>query len=174
MTNSAQPAQFAQPGPGLGFGERILVADGAMGTMLQASDVSLDDFDGHEGCNEILNVIRPDVVTAVHQGYLRAGVDCITTSTFGANLGNLGEYGLAGRIAELSEAGARLARPAAGQWSTPDRPRWVLGSAGPGTKLPTLAPERIAVALTEEFQLVPEQSTDALIAFHPEARYFSA
>ena len=138
MTNSARPAQFAEPGQGLVFGQRVLVADGAMGTMLQASDVSLDDFDGHEGCNEILNVTRPDVVSAVHQGYLAAGVDCVTTNTFGANLGNLGEYGLAGRIGELSEAGARLARAAASQWSTPDRPRWVLGSVGPGTKLPTL------------------------------------
>jgi 5-methyltetrahydrofolate--homocysteine methyltransferase len=138
MTNSARPAQFAEPGQGLVFGQQVLVADGAMGTMLQASDVSLDDFDGHEGCNEILNVTRPDVVTAVHQGYLAAGVDCITTNTFGANVGNLGEYGLAGRIGELSEAGARLARAAAGQWSTPGRPRWVLGSVGPGTKLPTL------------------------------------
>ncbi len=138
MTNSARPAQFAEPGQGLVFGQRVLVADGAMGTMLQASDVSLDDFDGHEGCNEILNVTRPDVVSAVHQGYLAAGVDCITTNTFGANLGNLGEYGLAGHIGELSEAGARLARAAASQWSTPGRPRWVLGSVGPGTKLPTL------------------------------------
>jgi 5-methyltetrahydrofolate--homocysteine methyltransferase len=138
MTNSAQPAQFAPPGLGPALGQRVLVADGAMGTMLQASEVSLTDFDGHEGCNEILNVTRPDVVRAVHEGYLEAGADCITTNTFGANLGNLGEYGLTGRIAELSEAGGRLARAAADQWSTPDRPRWVLGSVGPGTKLPTL------------------------------------
>ena len=138
MTNSARAAQFAEPGQGLVFGQRVLVADGAMGTMLQASDVSLDDFDGHEGCNEVLNVTRPDVVSAVHQGYLAAGVDCVTTNTFGANLGNLGEYGLEGRIGELSEAGARLARAAASQWSAPGQPRWVLGSVGPGTKLPTL------------------------------------
>ncbi len=144
MTNSAQPAQFAQPGLGLASGGQVLVADGAMGTMLQASEVSLGDFDGHEGCNEILNVTRPDLVSAVHQAYLQAGVDCITTNTFGANLGNLGEYGLTGRIAELSEAGARLARAAADQWSTPDRPRWVLGSVGPGTKLPTLGHVRFA------------------------------
>ncbi|MGP7997433.1 MAG: methionine synthase [Streptosporangiaceae bacterium] len=130
MTNSARP--------GLALGDRVLVADGAMGTMLQASQASLSDFDGHEGCNEILNVTRPDVVRAVHHGYLDAGADCITTNTFGANLGNLGEYGLTARIAELSEAGARLARAAADQYATPGRPRWVLGSVGPGTKLPTL------------------------------------
>ncbi len=118
--------------------DRILVADGAMGTMLQAADLSLDDFEGHEGCNEVLNVTRPDVVRAVHEEYLQAGADCIETNTFGANLANLGEYGIEHRIAELSEAGARLAREAADAWSTPQRPRYVLGSIGPGTKLPTL------------------------------------
>src|SRR5215470_10380219 len=118
--------------------ERVVVADGAMGTMLQASPATLSDFDGHEGCNEILNLTRPDIVRAVHDGYLDAGVDCITTNTFGANLGNLGEYGIADRIGELSEAGARIARQAADQWPGRDRTRWVLGSMGPGTKLPTL------------------------------------
>jgi len=118
--------------------ERVVVADGAMGTMLQASDATLDDFDGYEGCNEILNVTRPDIVTGIHRAYLEAGADCITTNSFGANLGNLGEYGIAERIAELSEASARIARAAADRASTPDRPRWVLGSIGPGTKLPTL------------------------------------
>ncbi|HMH35596.1 MAG TPA: methionine synthase, partial [Streptosporangiaceae bacterium] len=76
--------------------------------------------------------------TAVHEAYLEAGADCVTTNSFGANLGNLGEYEIADRIAELSEASARLARAAADRWATPDRPRWVLGSMGPGTKLPTL------------------------------------
>ena len=118
--------------------ERVVVADGAMGTMLQASDATVDDFESYEGCNEILNVTRPDIVTAVHEAYLDAGADCVTTNSFGANLGNLGEYGIAERIAELSEASARLARAAADRWATPDRPRWVLGSMGPGTKLPTL------------------------------------
>src|ERR1700759_4001924 len=118
--------------------ERVVVADGAMGTMLQSSDATVDDFESYEGCNEILNVTRPDIVTAVHEAYLDAGADCVTTNSFGANLGNLGEYGIAERIAELSEASARLARAAAGRWATPDRPRWGLGSMGPGTKLPTL------------------------------------
>ena len=118
--------------------ERVVVADGAMGTMLQASDATVDDFESYEGCNEILNVTRPDIVTAVHDAYLEAGADCVTTNSFGANLGNLGEYEIADRIAELSEASARLARAAADRWATPDRPRWVLGSMGPGTKLPTL------------------------------------
>lgn len=118
--------------------ERVVIADGAMGTMLQAAECSLEDFEGHEGCNEILNVTRPDVVGAVHDAYLAVGVDCIETNTFGANLANLGEYGISERIGELAEAGARIARDAADRWSTPEHPRWVLGSIGPGTKLPTL------------------------------------
>src|SRR5213080_3586806 len=131
--------------------QRVVVADGAMGTMLQASAATLDDFDGHEGCNEILNITRPDIVRSVHDGYLEAGVDCITSNTFGANLGNLGEYGLQDRIGELSEAGARIARQAADAWAAPERPRWVLGSVGPGTKLPTLGHVRFA-ALRDSYQ----------------------
>ena len=119
--------------------ERVVIADGAMGTMLQASDATADDFGGHEGCNEILNVTRPDIVAAVHRAYLEAGADCVTTNTFGANLGNLGEYGIPDRITELSKAGALLAREVADEFTAADgRPRWVLGSIGPGTKLPTL------------------------------------
>jgi len=116
----------------------VVVADGAMGTMLQAADPSLADFEGHEGCNEILNVTRPDVVRAVHEAYLAVGVDAVETNTFGANLGNLGEYGVEHRIHELALAGALLAREAADAWSTPEQPRFVLGSVGPGTKLPSL------------------------------------
>ncbi|MGC4879212.1 methionine synthase [Micromonospora sp. DT43] len=118
--------------------DRILIADGAMGTMLHAADLTLDDFDGLEGCNEILNVTRPDVVRGVHDAYLAAGADCVETNTFGANLANLAEYDIPQRIRELSEAGARIAREAADAASTPERPRFVLGSIGPGTKLPTL------------------------------------
>jgi 5-methyltetrahydrofolate--homocysteine methyltransferase len=118
--------------------ERVVVADGAMGTMLQDAGPTLDDFEGHEGCNEILNITRPDIVRAVHEAYLAAGVDCIETNTFGANLGNLGEYDITERIEELAEAGARIASEVAAEAATPDRPRWVIGAVGPGTKLPTL------------------------------------
>ncbi|HEY7010872.1 MAG TPA: homocysteine S-methyltransferase family protein, partial [Jatrophihabitantaceae bacterium] len=118
--------------------ERVVVGDGAMGTMLQAADLTLDDFEGHEGCNEILNATRPDVVRGVHDAYFAAGSDAVETNTFGANWANLGEYGIVERIRELAHAGAVLAREVADGWSTPDRPRWVLGSVGPGTKLPTL------------------------------------
>ena len=109
-----------------------------MGTMLQGSPTTLDDFDGHEGCNEILNVTRPDIVRVIHDAYLEAGVDCVKTNTFGANLGNLGEYGIADRIDELAR-GRRAHRPGGRRRVvTGERPRWVLGSMGPGTKLPTL------------------------------------
>src|ERR1700748_758338 len=78
--------------------ERVVIADGAMGSMLQGCPLTLEDFDGHEGCNDVLNVTRPAVVTGIHEAYLAAGADCITTNTFGANLGNLGEYGISDRI----------------------------------------------------------------------------
>jgi 5-methyltetrahydrofolate--homocysteine methyltransferase len=144
MTTSDRPPRQAAHHLRAALDQRVVVADGAMGTMLQASPVTLGDFDGHEGCNEILNITRPDVVRSIHDGYLAAGVDCITTNTFGANFGNLGEYGLQSRIEELSEAGARIARAAADAASTESRPRWVLGSVGPGTKLPTLGHVRFA------------------------------
>ncbi|MGK5730404.1 methionine synthase [Streptomyces sp. URMC 124] len=118
---------------------RVVVADGAMGTMLQAQDPSMDDFEQLEGCNEVLNVTRPDIVRSVHEAYFAAGVDCVETNTFGANFAALGEYDIAHRIFELSEAGARVARETADDFTARDgRTRWVLGSVGPGTKLPTL------------------------------------
>jgi 5-methyltetrahydrofolate--homocysteine methyltransferase len=115
-----------------------VIADGAMGTMLQEADPSMDDFQGHEGCNEVLNVSRPDIVRRVHDSYLEAGVDAIETNTFGANWANLAEYGIEDRIYELAFAGGVIAREAADAFSTKDKPRFVLGSLGPGTKLPSL------------------------------------
>ncbi|MES9507532.1 methionine synthase [Streptomyces sp. NPDC000609] len=118
---------------------RVVVADGAMGTMLQAQDPSLDDFQDLEGCNEILNVTRPDIVRSVHEEYFAVGVDCVETNTFGANLAALGEYDIPERVFELSESGARIAREVADEFTAATgQQRWVLGSMGPGTKLPTL------------------------------------
>ena len=122
----------------IALAQRVVIADGAMGTMLQAANPSLEDFQGFEGCNEILNITRPELVSSVHRQYFEAGVDAVETNTFGANLANLGEYGIPERIYELAAAGARIARSVADEYSTPDAPRWVLGSLGPGTKLPTL------------------------------------
>ncbi len=117
--------------------ERVLIVDGAMGTMLQEQNPTLEDFQGHEGCNEILNVSSPEMVKKVHRAYLEVGVDGIETNTFGANFGNLAEYGIEDRIFELAYAGAKLAREVADEFSS-TQPRWVFGSIGPGTKLPTL------------------------------------
>ncbi|MFE4966093.1 methionine synthase [Streptomyces sp. NPDC056660] len=118
---------------------RVVVADGAMGTMLQAQDPTLDDFQQLEGCNEILNLTRPDIVRSVHEAYFDAGVDCVETNTFGANYAAMAEYDIPERVHELSEAGARIARETADGYAARDgRQRWVLGSIGPGTKLPTL------------------------------------
>ncbi|MGW8702134.1 methionine synthase [Streptomyces eurythermus] len=118
---------------------RVVVADGAMGTMLQAQEPSLEDFENLEGCNEILNLTRPDIVRSVHEAYFAVGVDCVETNTFGANHSALGEYDISHRVHELSQAGARVARETADEFTARDgRPRWVLGSMGPGTKLPTL------------------------------------
>jgi 5-methyltetrahydrofolate--homocysteine methyltransferase len=118
--------------------ERVVIGDGAMGTMLQAAELTLDDFAGLEGCNEILNDTRPDVVEHIHRAYFQAGADAVETNTFGCNLSNLGDYDIADRIRELSEKATVIARRVADEMGTPQRRRYVLGSMGPGTKLPTL------------------------------------
>uniref|UniRef100_A0AAU2JM57 Methionine synthase n=2 Tax=Streptomyces TaxID=1883 RepID=A0AAU2JM57_9ACTN len=118
---------------------RVVVADGAMGTMLQAQDPTMEDFQQLEGCNEVLNVTRPDIVRTVHEAYFSVGVDCVETNTFGTNYAALAEYDIADRNFELSESGARIAREVADEFTaSTGQQRWVLGSMGPGTKLPTL------------------------------------
>ncbi|MEY4742458.1 MAG: hypothetical protein RL672_1208 [Actinomycetota bacterium] len=124
---------------------RVVVADGAMGTMIQESDPTLVDYENLEGCNEILNVTRPDIIERIHRTYLTAGAEAIETNTFGANFPNLADYGIEDRIEELAFAGAALARKAADEFATADKPRWVLGSIGPGTKLPSLGHEKFSV-----------------------------
>ena len=121
---------------------RVVVADGAMGTMIQEANPSLEDFENLEGCNEVLNITRPELIADIHRKYLDAGAEAIETNTFGANFANLSEYGIPERIAELAEAGARIAREVAAEFG---EDRWVLGSVGPGTKLPTLGHEKFSV-----------------------------
>ncbi|MEE1800129.1 methionine synthase [Streptomyces sp. NPDC101062] len=118
---------------------RVVVADGAMGTMLQAQDPTMEDFQDLEGCNEILNVTRPDIVRSVHEEYFAVGVDCVETNTFGTNYAALAEYDIPERVFELAESGARIAREVADEFTaSTGQQRWILGSMGPGTKLPTL------------------------------------
>jgi 5-methyltetrahydrofolate--homocysteine methyltransferase len=133
VTSAKTPSELRKA-----LSSRVVIADGAMGTMLQEADPTLEDFQGHEGCNEILNVSRPDIVRSVHDRYLEVGVDAIETNTFGANWANLAEYAIEDRIYELAYAGGVIARESADAYSTPEKPRFVLGSLGPGTKLPSL------------------------------------
>ncbi|WP_416969161.1 methionine synthase [Streptomyces sp. 4F14] len=146
---------------------RVVVADGAMGTMLQAQEPTLEDFQDLEGCNEILNLTRPDIVRSVHEAYFDAEVDCVETNTFGANFAALAEYDIPERVHELSEAGARIARETADAYTARDgRQRWVLGSIGPGTKLPTLghvAYTTIRDAFQQNAEGLIQGGADALI-----------
>ncbi len=118
--------------------ERVLVFDGAMGTMIQQAAPSIDDFLGKEGCNEILVETRPDLIEGIHRAYFEAGADVVETNTFGGQPYVLAEYDLGERAFELNRMGAAVARAAADRRSTPERPRFVAGSMGPGTRLVTL------------------------------------
>jgi len=126
--------------------ERVVIFDGAMGTGIQARGLTADDFGGPdlEGCNEVLVVTRPDVIAELHASYLEVGCDVIETDTFGSFGVPLAEYGIAERAYELNVAAARIAREVASGYSTPDRPRWVSGSVGPGTKFASLGQIRFA------------------------------
>ncbi|MFP5309980.1 MAG: homocysteine S-methyltransferase family protein [Actinomycetes bacterium] len=121
--------------------ERVLVFDGGMGTTLQAYDLTAEDFgsDDLDGCNEILVRTRPDVVEQVHREFLEVGVDAVETDTFGGAPWVLDEYGLGDDTEELNRLAAEAARRACDAYSTPERPRFVVGSIGPGTKAPTLS-----------------------------------
>lgn len=116
--------------------ERILILDGAMGTMIQQEDLSPQDFGGEEleGCNETLVIHRPDVIQSIHEKYLEAGADLIETNTFGATSVVLAEYDIPELAREINLEAARLARAAVQKYSTPEQPRYVVGAMGPTTK----------------------------------------
>jgi 5-methyltetrahydrofolate--homocysteine methyltransferase len=145
MTQAPTPARAATAR--IGFLERlhapdrpVLVFDGATGTSLQQMDLGADDFGGAalEGCNEYLVFTRPDAVQAVHRQFLEVGADVIETDTFGATSLVLAEYDIADQAFAINKRAAELAREMADAWSTPEKPRFVAGSMGPTTKLPTL------------------------------------
>ncbi len=137
--------------------ERVVVFDGATGTNLQLRELGPDDFGGPalEGCNEILAVTRSDVVSDLHASFLEVGCDVVETDTFGAFAVPLAEYGIAERTVELNLAAARIARSVADDFATPDHPRWVAGSIGPGTKFPSLGNIRF-VDLRDAYQVQVE------------------
>ncbi|MEG3849609.1 methionine synthase [Microcoleus sp. herbarium19] len=118
----------------------VIVFDGAMGTNLQVQNLTAEDFGGkeYEGCNEYLVHTKPEAVANVHRGFLEAGADVIETDTFGAASIVLAEYDLADKAYYLNKTAAELAKGIAAEFSTPEKPRFVAGSIGPGTKLPTL------------------------------------
>ncbi|MZQ87357.1 methionine synthase [Paenibacillus sp. 5J-6] len=116
--------------------KKIMILDGAMGTMIQQENLTAEDFGGDEldGCNEILCVTRPDVIRKIHEAYFAAGADMIETNTFGTTSVVLAEYDLQDRHRELNLAAAKLAIEAANKYSTPEWPRYVVGAMGPTTK----------------------------------------
>ncbi|NJN04497.1 MAG: methionine synthase, partial [Leptolyngbyaceae cyanobacterium RM1_1_2] len=118
----------------------VIVFDGATGTSLQTQDLSAADFGGpeYEGCNEYLVFTKPEAVEKVHRGFLAVGADVIETDTFGGTSVVLAEYDLAAQAYALNKKAAELAKRVAEEYSTPEKPRFVAGSMGPGTKLPTL------------------------------------
>src|ERR1051326_3576539 len=118
--------------------ERVLIFDGATGTNLQLHNPTVDDYAGLEGCTEILLDTHPDWIEQLHASFFKAGCQVVETDSFGANRIVLAEYGIAERAYELNVKAAQLAKKVARQFATQETPRWVAGSMGPGTKLPSL------------------------------------
>src|SRR6266705_510631 len=118
--------------------ERVVIYDGAMGTNIQFRNPSVDDFWGKEGCNELLALSRPDIIKDIHTSFFAVGCDVVETNTFGATRVVLAEYDLQDKVAELNIAAAKIAKEVAQQFSSKDKPRFVAGSIGPTTKLPSL------------------------------------
>jgi 5-methyltetrahydrofolate--homocysteine methyltransferase len=146
--------------------EKVLLCDGAIGTRILGMPLDIErDFLGKENCTDILCLTRPDLVRELHRGYFEAGADMVETDTFGGSPITLGEFGIADRAFEVNRRGAELAREAAEQFSD-SRHRWVLGSVGPGTKLPTLgniAYDPLEAALTEQCRGLIAGGVDAIL-----------
>src|SRR5215472_3540208 len=118
--------------------ERVVIYDGAMGTQIQERHPSLDDFWGKENCSEVLVLSRPDMIKDIHAAYFKVGADVVETNTFGGTSIVLGEFNLQDKVHEINKRAAELAREVAADFNTADRPRFVAGSIGPTTKLPSL------------------------------------
>ena len=118
--------------------ERVVIYDGAMGTNIQKRNPTLDDYWGKENCSEILVLSRPDIIREIHADFFRVGCDVVETNTFGGTSLVLGEFDLRDKVREINVKAAQLAREVAQQFSTKDKPRFVAGSMGPTTKLPSL------------------------------------
>src|SRR5499427_1541762 len=145
--------------------ERVVVYDGAMGTNIQLRNPSLDDFWGKENCSEVLVLSRPDIIKDIHASFLQVGCDVVETNTFGGTSIVLGEFDLKDRVAEINIAAAKLAKDVAIQFSTKDKPRFVAGSIGPTTKLPSLGHigfDEMAAAYEQQAAALIEGGVDVL------------
>ncbi len=138
--------------------QKILIFDGAMGTNLQYMNLKPSDFGGKDGCNEYLIETKPEAVAAVHESFLKAGCDVLESNTFGSSRLVLNEYDIGDKVLELNRKAVELARKCADKYSTPDKPRFVAGSVGPTTKLPTLG----HISFDEMYALYCEQFTGLL------------
>ncbi|PYY18666.1 MAG: methionine synthase, partial [Acidobacteria bacterium] len=146
--------------------ERVVIYDGAMGSLIQDMNPSLDDFWGKENCSEVLNLSRPEMIRDIHAQYLRVGADVVETNTFGATDIVLGEFGLQDRVTEINHAAVKLAREAVSQFSTPESPRFVAGSVGPTTKLPSLAHigfDAMLASFVEQMTALIQAGVDVLL-----------
>jgi len=118
--------------------QRVLIFDGGMGTQIHTFNLPIDDYNGLENCSEILNLTRPDVIEEIHRRYFAAGADIVETNTFGASPWVLSEFSLSDDTYKINKIAAEIARSAAVDFETAARPRFVAGSVGPGTRLPSL------------------------------------
>jgi len=145
--------------------DRVLVLDGAMGTSVHRLELPLADYQGRENCPEILNLTRPDKIVEIHRGFLAVGCDAVLTNTFGANKIVFAEFGLVEKTREINRRAAEIAREACRAFEKPNRPRFVIGSLGPGTKLPSLGQTTWDVILesyTEQVRGLLDGGVDAI------------
>ncbi|HUO58330.1 MAG TPA: homocysteine S-methyltransferase family protein, partial [bacterium] len=151
--------------------KKVLIFDGAMGTNIQVYNLTKEDFGGKEGLNDYLVITKPQVIREIHEGFLKVGVDCLETNTFGSNRLKLAEYGIADQIVQVNTAAVKLARELADKYSTPDQPRFVVGSMGPTGMLPAsedpdlgkITPDELEAIYYEQACIMIDAGVDALL-----------